>query len=209
MVCAFINFLNTNVMRVKFVNVPDGFSENPRLFPNRETSLKHKKSPKPKLWYAIFFLTLLAISYVVYTPEGEPKLQPEREKERDSAVAEILRRQHNCVQYALIVRVFGYFPVLKHGEIVATDSIWLNIGEVWRYGKTCKGRDNRYPGGIYYSDGKWFLTEEHLEFFPQFKGGEVECLAEETRMIYNYPLLPECLRRKRELLIPAGNKNTN
>ncbi len=102
-----------------------------------------------------------------------------------------------------------WYPVLKRGVKIANDSIYLNFQEVWKYGKTCIGEIGRYPGQVYYYDGKYILDQEDLQYVVQLVGGEEECLVEEKTKIYNYPLLPECLIRKRKLIRPSGNKIDN
>ena len=106
-------------------------------------------------------------------------------------------------------RLSDWYPVLKRNQKVATDSIWLEEGEVWRYGKTCITEIGRYPGKIYYQDAKWKLTLRNIVYDPEFIGSETECLVKEKEKIYNYPLLPECLKRKRKLIRPAGCINDN
>jgi len=93
----------------------------------------------------------------------------------------------------LVAKLNGWYICYKNIEI---DSIYLFKGEVWKYGKTCMGQDKRY------SD----LDKLRLDYLPQFMGSEQECLIEEKRKIYNYPLLLECLKRKINLLRPPGNK---
>jgi len=99
-----------------------------------------------------------------------------------------------CEQYALVARVSGWYPCYNCGT---ETKIFLNKGEVWKYGKTCNGSIKRYPNG---------LPDNNLEYFIQFRGTEDACLIEEKRKIYNYPNLPECIARKIKLLRPPGNK---
>jgi len=100
----------------------------------------------------------------------------------------------NCVQYALVAIKDGWFPCYNCGT---ADSIYLYEDEVWKYGKTCFGEKGRYPNG---------LPVGNLDFIPQFSGTEKECLIMEKEKIYNYPNLPECLKRNIVLIRPAGNK---
>jgi len=101
---------------------------------------------------------------------------------------------HNCEQYALVARKNGWFPCYNCGT---SDSIYLYKDEVWKYGKTCFGEQGRYPNG---------LPIENLRYEKQLDGTEKECLIAEKEKIYNYPNLPECLRRDIFLIRPAGNK---
>ncbi len=152
----------------------------------------------------------LNLSVIETANDGKPELAPDRAAKRDSAIADVYKRKNlPCEQYALKVRIAGWYPVLKQGEKVATDSIWLNKDEIWRFGKAKGGEVKRYPTGVYYRDEYWLLSKTNMYYETQFVGDEIECLAEEKRKIYNYPTLPECIRRNRKLIRPAGNKNDN
>ena len=171
-----------------------------------------QKSPKFFFLFALFVLTLAVVGYLVFSPEGEPELSPERKAKRDAAIDRTYKRKRqkeNCEQYVLEVREAAWYPVLKRKQVLATDSIWLNEGEAWRYGKTCLTELGRYPSRIYYQDAKWTLTDDDLKYERPFVGDETECLVKEKEKIYNYPLLPECLKRIRKLIRPAGNINDN
>jgi len=100
----------------------------------------------------------------------------------------------NCEQYALVAAKDGWFPCYNCGT---ADSIYLYKGEVWKYGKTCFGEQGRYQEG---------LPFKNLRFIQEFVGTEKECLVMEKEKIYNYPNLPECLKRNSVLIRPAGNK---
>jgi len=100
----------------------------------------------------------------------------------------------NCVQYALLATEDGWFPCYNCGT---ADSIYLFKDEVWKYGKTCFGEQGRYPNG---------LPVTGLRFITQSTGTEKECLIAEKEKIYNYPNLPECLKRSIFLHRPPGNK---
>ena len=103
----------------------------------------------------------------------------------------------------------AWYPVLHRGVKIVNDSIYLLKDEVWKYGKTINGVLVRYPGFAFYIDNKFYLNQSKLRYKVQFVGTEQECIAEEKRKIYNYPLLPECLKRKRKLIRPPGNKIDN
>jgi len=98
----------------------------------------------------------------------------------------------NCVQYALVAAKDAWFPCYH-----CVDSIYLLKGEVWKYGKTCFGENVRYSKG---------LPARFLIYEVEFEGTEKECLIMEKEKIYNYPNLPECLKRNIVLIRPAGNK---
>ncbi len=199
-------------MKVNFVGIPREMPLSKEYFTTTKTDFQPQKSPKRFFLFALFVLTLSIVGYLVYSPSGDPQLSPERELKRDSAIGRTYKRNRkneNCEQYGLRARTAAWFPVLKRGEKVATDSIWLNINEIWRYGKTCNGEEIRYPAGVYYSDGKWTLTRDNLRYDIQFRGTETECLVIEKEKIYNYPVLPECIKRTKKIIRPAGNKNDN
>jgi hypothetical protein len=125
------------------------------------------------------------------------KLSIERaaKKAREIERIESHSYQHqNCVQYALVAAEDGWFPCYNCGT---SDSIYLYKDEVWKYGKTCFAQQVRYPNG---------LPHSKLEYFIQIRGTEKECLIAEKEKIYNYPNLPECLKRNIVLIRPAGNK---
>ncbi len=196
-----------------------------RLKTNSKTPIEHKKIPeikeiskiRKKRYRNLFILFIFAIavittSYLKIHEDETHELTKERVKKFERAIKRIVFRRHNkenCEQYALIAVRSAWFPLLKWGEAVASDSILLNEGEIWKYGKTCLGELGRYPGQIYYSDGKWFLDNDKIRYLKQFKGSEKECIIIERTKIYNYPLLPECIKRKRKLIRPPGSKNDN
>ena len=174
---------------------------------------KPKKSKKNFIFIFLFAVLATAVigSYVIYETEN-PELPKERTKKRDDAIDRVIRRKYkkeNCEQYVLKAVYSGYYPILYRGKIIANDSIWLNNGEVWKYGKTCVGELGRYPGQIYYYDKKQLLNTDDLRYKVEFRGTEKASLIEEKKKIYNYPLLPECVKRKKQLIRPPGNKIDN
>jgi len=98
-----------------------------------------------------------------------------------------------CMQYALIVTKEGWFTCYK----CADEKLYMYIGEVWKYGKTCSDLCGRYPNG---------LPQPFLTFQPQFYGTEKECLILEKQKIQAYPTLPESMNRDIKLIRPPGNK---
>ncbi len=125
------------------------------------------------------------------------KLSIERAKKKAQEIERVESHSYkydNCVQYALVAAENGWFPCYNCGTV---DSIYLYKNEVWKYGKTCKGENVRYANG---------LPAKLLVFEVEFEGTEKECLIEEKKKIYNYPNLPECLKRNIVLIRPAGNK---
>ena len=115
---------------------------------------------------------------------------------RDKEIGRISEKEYRfdaCMQYALIVSKNGWFPCYN----CIKGKIYMHIGEVWKYGKTCLFESGRYPGG---------LPHPFLTFQPQFYGTEKDCLIAEKQKIYAYPSLQECAKRNIKLLRPPGNK---
>lgn len=103
-----------------------------------------------------------------------------------------------CQQYALIAVSDGLYPCYNGLQT----TIFLKRGEVWKYGKTCIGEQNRYPGGLPY---------DNLLFVRQFAGSELQCLIVEKIKIYNYLVQPENIARAAKnkiapLFRPPGNR---
>ena len=213
-------------MNKKKVQILSTTKQGANLKHNEFITLKRKKLQRFFVWiliilaiaigfvYAISKLTILDTTVILThrIAEKNPKLEPERVAKRDSAISRVYKRKYRdnyCEQYALIAAYSGYYPVLYRGLRISNDSIYLLQYEVWKYGKTINGEFARYPNGVFYTDGKKILTTENLEYIIQFTGTETECLAEEKRKIYNYPLLLECQKRIRKLIRPPGNKIDN
>jgi hypothetical protein len=135
------------------------------------------------------FLVIPIVSILYFIPH-------ERVLKRDREIEGILSKDYQnefCVQYALVTTEEGNYVCYGCPD----GKIHLYPGEIWKYGKTCKGESGRYPNGF---------PLPNLKFVIQFEGTESECLVEEKRKIYAYPALPECLKRNIKLLRPPGNK---
>jgi len=159
---------------------------------------EHKR--KPKLWFwailAIVTTSIIAGYFLIDLPET-------RTKKRDHEIEGIKNRppkekyncENCCEQYALVARRNGWYPCYN-----CTDNqlIYLNRKEVWKYGKTCLGKEKRYTDN--------YLETMNLDYVIQFVGTETQCLIEEKRKIYDYPSLPECLSRNFIIIRPPGNK---
>jgi len=141
-------------------------------------------------WKTIAFFLVVSSLVILWC------IPKERVLKRDKEIDDILRKtfpSDYCMQYALIVTKAGWFPCYE----CATGQIYLQVGNVWKYGKTCKDECGRYPKGLPYKD---------LFFQPQFFGTEQASLVAEKEKIYAYPALPECQIRAIKLLRPPGNK---
>jgi len=167
-------------------------SQNIEIEKNDGNKLDKIYIPK-KYKLLIIIFCLLAASYTVF------EITKEREAKKTKEIERILNKSFNdktCEQYALVASVSGYYPCYQ--TECENLIIWLNAGEVWKYGKTCNGEDGRYLSS--------YLMEMKLFYRQQFVGNEKECLIIEKQKIYSYPNLPECLIRKIILLRPPGNK---
>jgi hypothetical protein len=131
-------------------------------------------------------------SPIVIDDEGNWSLSPERKRKLEREIKEM----DNAVQYSLRAREEGYFPCYTCPD--TAKMIFLYAEEVWKYGVTRKGEHGRYPSGV--------KGVPNLTFVPEFEGHVTECLKEEKRKIYHYPLLPEARKRLIQLYLPPGNK---
>lgn len=175
--------------------------------PKREQNPKRKGSREHIFWILLgagflFFVYLLASgeseassSPITIDESGNVKLTPEREAKMRREIEEI----ENAEQYALIAAISKHFPC--YSCVNGVNILFLNKGEVWKYGVTRKGERIRYPGGHY--------GATDLIYVQQYKGNYAECLKKEKLKIYEYPLLPEARRRSTILPRPPGNKNDN
>lgn len=125
-----------------------------------------------------------------YDDAGNPQLQPGRLEKMEKE----LNKLDEAEQYALVATIAGWYPCFNCPD---TTHIYLLPGEIWKYGVTTNGPD-RYP--------KSFYQENKLQYLAQFKGTLQECLREEKRKIYHYPILPENIKRRKPILRPPGNK---
>jgi RHS repeat-associated protein len=80
-------------------------------------------------------------------------------------------------QYALVARQEGFYPVMQRGFREPQAGIWLNAGDVWKYGTT-QNPATRYS--------QTFLREWGLRYAPQSSGTLQEALAAERASILRY-----------------------
>lgn len=148
------------------------------------------------LGLVLSFFTIWAVKrgfdeVVEFDAEGKPQLK----EERITKLEEDIARVENCQQYALRAIHAGWFPCYS---CVDTTWVFLQAGEVYRYGERCDRNDPRY------SSEK--LLAQNLDIFPEFRGDKKACYQEQQRKIYFYPLLPENLARAKPLGHPPSNK---
>ncbi len=137
----------------------------------------------------ILVAALKVSDYLEWDDDGKPKLTKKRQKKRDKAIQEL----NDAEQYALKVTIPGYYPCFS----CDSTHIYLNIGDVWKYGSTIKKQTGRYPNS---------RLPEGMRYVVEFKGTLFECKRMELLKIYDYPLLPENLKRAKPLIRPPGNK---
>ena len=218
-----------------FVNMPhySGRQASKPESNNNVKPSKRKKQPKRLFLLLLFIIFAIAmykflnlnegvrtitdpvVSFLVWDEEGLPELSPKWKAKRDKEIRKIDDKEYKvrdkpCIQYALIAIESGYYPILSCGNIMQ-DSVFLNSGDVWKYGKTCYDEEKRYRNKIYYQNEKKgiMLNNTRLRFVIQTTGTEKEMLIIERKKIYNYSLLPENILRKIPLPLPPGNKQCN
>lgn len=143
---------------------------------------------------AFFLYLALHWADVVEWVDEQWRLKPKRKTEMERQ----LRRIDDAVQYALVANRAKYYGCY----LCPTGKFFLHPNEAWRYGVTYMGEQGRYPGQL--------LDENDLRFVIQFKGTYSECLKEEKRKLFAYPLLLENVIRpdSLKLLLPPGNTQT-
>ena len=158
-----------------------------------------KKRQNPKFF--LFLLGLLGMGVVIYMAnedflverDGKPDLAPWRK----AKLMKELEDMEEGEQYVLKAVIPGLYPCYHCKN---SDKIFLNKGDVWKYGVTSKGEKGRYKG---------HLPVKGLFYYVQYEGLLQVCYKKEKIQIYNYALLPENLIRKKRLIRPPGNKQDN
>lgn len=138
------------------------------------------------------FIILSALKigdYLEWDEDGTPKLSAKREKKMHKAIREL----EEAEQYALIIDIPGYYPCFN----CDSTHIFMHKDETWKYGSTVKKQKGRYPK---------YRKPAEMTYYIQFEGNIFECKKQELIKIYNYPLLPENLKRAKPLKRPPGNK---
>lgn len=163
-----------------------------------DTSFKPPTPQKPIWLLLLILVTFLSglvwavlkfDEVVIQKEDGSFELAPKRLKKLEKELAAL----DNSEQYALVALENGYYPCLT---CLTTDTIFLFRGEVWKYGVTKNGEKGRYKGQ---------LPAPNLDYKIEYIGSTHECQRLEKVKIYNYPLLPENLKRIQRLARPPGN----
>lgn len=156
---------------------------------------KGRSAPRFMAVALFFIVAMLTFADVIVWVEGVPQLHPKRLAKLQKEEKEI----DNAEQYALLAKSSGFYPCF----MCSTGEVYLFKGNVWKYGVTRKGQRGRYS--------QVFVSGKKLDYLVQFEGHYAQCLIEEKRKIYHYPLLPENLIRPDSvrLIYPPGNKQDN
>jgi len=159
--------------------------------------------PKPKNPFSIvwLFLGIIFLTFLVYFSYEKSVRKNENkhvvdisEAQKEKFRADSLKLT-NCVQYVLRAKINGFYE-----RCDGKGKVFLLQGEVYKYGSTCEvNSKDRYV--------KSFYEENKVEMFPQFYGNLFECQVEEKRKLYQYPALPENVKRpeNERLILPVGN----
>jgi len=153
------------------------------------------KNPRKKSYVVLMLLLVVLLGAITKVYDIQKERESKKQKEIESIKRNANKCKDCCEQYMLIARTNGWYPCYNCQD---SDSIFLLQGEVWKYGKTCNGKDKRY--------GDKYLELNRLFYREQFRGTEEECLIMEKQKIYAYPSLPECLKRDIFLVRPPGNR---
>ncbi|MEI6410005.1 MAG: hypothetical protein WCR52_11515 [Bacteroidota bacterium] len=148
--------------------------------------IKQLPKPKKKSSFLLLFISALMLiicalkwSDVIEYFNGEPRLTAKHQQQLKKKLDEL----EEAEQYALVAMTDGWYPWLHSNRAL----YYLHTGEVWKYGVTTKGERGRYTTE--------FLQDNGVLYIIQFKGSMTECLQEEQRKLFSYPLLPENLAR--------------
>ncbi|WP_373553785.1 hypothetical protein [Haliscomenobacter sp.] len=130
------------------------------------------------------------VDFLERDESGEFRLSESRQTQMERR----LERLRSCEQYVLIAKTSGFYPCYNCGK---DTRIFLQAGEVWKYGITIQGEKGRYRS---------WVTTMGLRYRVQYRGSVQDCLRQETLKIYQYALLPENTKRAVPLIRPPGNK---
>lgn len=154
-------------------------ADNPR--PIFTSSTPKSKNSLPIIIAGTLLLIVCALKWrdVIEYFDGEPRLTAKHQNQLQKKLNEL----EDAEQYALVAMAEGWYPCVHSGRVL----YYLHVGEVWKYGTTAKGERGRFTTE--------FLQDNRVLYVIQFKGSMTECLQEEQRKLFSYPLLPENLAR--------------
>lgn len=166
--------------------------------PVQEQHKGDDRQPKrPFFGLILIFLISLALFMAhedfLSEKDGETTLAPWRK----AKMMKELEEMEYGEQYVLKASKPGFYPCF---HCQGKDEIFLNYGEIWKYGVTSRSEKGRYRNT---------LLAQNLFYYPEFEGLLQDCYKREKIQIYYYALLPENLIRKHRLIRPPGNKQDN
>lgn len=159
-----------------------------------------EKPRKLPPYSGVMFLLILFIGFLLLMARKKPFWEIDEDGERrlmewrEKKLRKELNRIDNAEQYALLAKTDGFFICYSCDPDTI---IYLYKGEVWKYGVTTQGQSGRYAKGF---------PENNLDYRIQFRGAIGECMKEEKRKIYFYPILKENVKRDKPIDRPPGNK---
>lgn len=165
--------------------------------PEQEKPERPNPNPHRRLWWLL--IVMIATIYAAFNVEdfdfliekdGKYELAPHRKEKLQKELEEY----DEAEQYVIYASEAGYYPCYSCGK---QTQIYLEKGEVWKYGSTRIGKNRRY-GNVGIPLGLVYATE--------YIGDLTTCQKLEKIKIYNYALLPENLKRSTPLIRPPGNK---
>jgi len=108
-----------------------------------------------------------------------------------NGTASILKGAVSVEQYALRAAADGFYPVMKRGFKESQELVWLNRGDVWKFGTT-KNPLTRYSQSYLKNTGAG------LEYVREFSGSLTQSRWLESSKILNF--------KSQTGFLPAGNK---
>lgn len=171
-------------------------SQNRITYPNKE-QLEESNRKFPFFWIVFLLIITCVIfskkPFLERSPDGKIQLA----KWRKDKLRKALKELDEAEQYVLVAKRTGIYPCHSCPN---SSTIYLETGQVWKYGFTTKSEKGRYQRA---------LESQNLFYLVEYEGTITACLKEEKRKIYFYALLPENLKRETPLIRPPGNKQDN
>ena len=112
----------------------------------------------------------------------------------DSMLKKELEQFENCVQYAIVATISGYFDC--HKCPFGITKVWLNKGEIWKYGESCQ-IEKRWPQSKL--EPLFLLREDQIK-------GDIKITKQaEREKLRKYKLLQESRKKEGWFMLPPGN----
>ena len=98
-------------------------------------------------------------------------------------------------QYALRAKADGWYPVMKRGAKDAVETVWLQAGEVWKFGTT------KNPGTRYSQSALDNIGPQGVQYVKEFGGTLKDAITVQNMKIRNF--------LQQTGVLPPGNKIVN